>query len=366
MSKLIERLFWTYCLMIFPSNIALDPRILGRIYKNTTATYKFYWFISILDILLRERRKEMSFREIIAGMVAEAWYPVHYFRLSFGKSDSMYDCVLKVQQKLNIPISTSKSRVKDIIIREYNDLEIKQVLNVLTLNVPYRFLSPWIVFESSNQVIEASNKYHENCLYSISSDKIIINPAWEQYLIENYTVLRDYTFWGLANFIQKRNPNVPNIPAKLQQVEQRSSLNKQKQFWDTVIDISGASECIYTGVKLNIGEYSLDHFIPWSFVTHDFLWNLMPVFPADNISKGNSLPPLEKYLQIFSQHQQHAIQTIYHSNPNNKQLEDYLMLHSSISELTNMIENDFFTVFYKTFSPMVQIAENMGFTYWNR
>src|SRR5690554_2286769 len=118
MYRLIERLFWTYCLMIFPSNIPLDPRILGRIYKNTTATYKFYWFISILDILLRERRKEMFFKEIIAGMVAEAWYPIHYFRLSFGKSDSMYNCVLKVQQKLNIPISTSKSRVKEIIIKE--------------------------------------------------------------------------------------------------------------------------------------------------------------------------------------------------------------------------------------------------------
>ena len=178
MSELIEHLFWTYSYMFFPSNVALDVRILGRIYKNTSATYKFYWFISILDILLRERRKEMSFREIIAGMVAEAWYPVHYFRLSFGKSDSMYDCVLKVQQILNIPISTSKNKVKEIIIKEYNNPEIKQILNVLSLNVPYRFLSPWITFENNTQVIEASNKCYKNCLYSISSDKIIINPAW--------------------------------------------------------------------------------------------------------------------------------------------------------------------------------------------
>ena len=51
-------------------------------------------------------------------------------------------------------------------------------------------------------------------------------------------------------------------------------------------------------------------------------------------------------------------------NPNNKIFEDYLILHNSLSELINLSDNDFLNVFQKTFSPMVQIAENMGFKYW--
>ena len=71
-----------------------------------------------------------------------------------------------------------------------------------------------------------------------------------------------------------------------------------------------------------------------------------------------------EYLRPFARAHQQAIQALYPKNPNNKLLEDYLTLHDSIPELTRLPENDFLNVFQKTFSPMVQIAENMGFKYW--
>lgn len=239
-------------------------------------------------------------------------------------------------------------------------------MNVFTLNVPYRFLSPWIPFENNQQVIHASIRFHNNCLYSISGDSIVINPLWEVYLVENYTVLRDYTYWGLTNFVQRRNPNVPNLTAKLQQTHQRANLSQQRRFWDLVIEQSGEIQCIYTGRAMGKGEYDLDHFVPWSFVTHNLIWNLLPADPSINSSKSNALPPLEKYMHEFSHQQRKALQTIYRSNPSNKLLEDYLMLYHSLSELTALPGNEFEVVLRNTFSPMVQIAENMGFHYWNQ
>jgi len=34
----------------------------------------------------------------------------------------------------------------------------------------------------------------------------------------------------------------------------------------------------------------LDHFLPWTFVCHDAIWNLVPVIPEANLSKHNNLP----------------------------------------------------------------------------
>ena len=59
--------------MTLPDNIQLSVTRLSQVFKNTTATYKFYWFVALLDIVVKERKTKMSFWEIIAGMVAESW-----------------------------------------------------------------------------------------------------------------------------------------------------------------------------------------------------------------------------------------------------------------------------------------------------
>jgi 5-methylcytosine-specific restriction endonuclease McrA len=169
----------------------------------------------------------------------------------------------------------------------------------------------------------------------------------------------------LTVFLQKRNPNVPDVSSKLVKPILRDSLTKQRHFWDTYIEINGSMKCIYTGKTLYIKEYDLDHFVPWSFVSHNLLWNLLPVDSSINSSKSNNLPPLATYLKPFAEIHQKAIKAIYPQNPNNKLLEDYLTLHNSLSELVQLSENDFLNVFQKTFSPLVQIAENMGFRYWH-
>lgn len=350
--------------MILPQDKKIEINRLVQIYNNTVATYKFYWFVSLLDIFVKTGKKNISFWEIIVGMITEAWYPIHYFRLSFGKSDSLYNQIIELQKELNIPIDAKKNEIRAQIISNIEDFKIKRLLRVFTLNVPYRFLSPWISYTTDNDVVNLSQSFSNNCLYAIKGESIEINPNWEQYLNDNYLILRDFTFWNLTAFLQKRNPNVPDVASKLIKPIQRDSLVKQHHFWDAFIAINGAIKCIYTEKLLYAREYDLDHFVPWSFVSHNLLWNLLPADPSINSSKSNKLPQLEKYLRPFAQMHQKAIQTIYTKNPNNILLEDYLTLHSSLSELVLFSENDFFSVFQKTFSPLVQIAENMGFQYW--
>ena len=350
--------------MNLPSDKSIDTRVLTRIYNNTVATYKYYWFVSILDIAVKEQRRQISFWEIIVGMVAEAWYPIHYFRLSFGKADSLYNQIIELQKELNIPIDAKKNDIKNQLINSLDTPKIKSLLRVFTLHVPFRFLSPWFNYTTDAEVVSLSQSFTNNCIYAIKGETIELNPIWEQYLNDNYHILRDFTFWNLTVFLQKRNPNVPDVPSKLVKPILRDSLMKQRHFWNSYIDINGSFQCIYTGKMLLKNEYDLDHFVPWSFVSHNLLWNLLPANSSINSSKNNNLPPLEMYLRPFAQIHKKALQSIYPNNPNNKLLEDYLTLHNSISELVQLSDDDFFNIFQKTFSPMVQIAENMGFKYW--
>jgi hypothetical protein len=350
--------------MHLPNSKTLSISTLSQIFDNTTVTYKFYRFVAMLDIVVKERKTRISFREIIASMIAESWYPIHYFKLSFGKSDSLFDYSLQIQNDLQISIELDKDKIKGQLL---NNLEnTKKYLRIFTKNVPYRFLSPWIKYTYDDDVIVKSQSFTNNCLYSIYSEEIEINPIWIDYLTENYVILRDFAFWNLTEFLQKRNPNVPNLPSKLVKPLQRESLTKQRKFWDTYIESVGKINCIYTGKEIFAKKYDLDHFVPWSFVSHNLLWNLLPADASINSSKSNNLPPLDKYLKPFAKMQQNALKTLYTKNPNNNIFEDYLTVFDSVSELVKMPQNEFCDVLGKTFTPLVQIAENSGFKIWQQ
>ena len=319
-----------------------------------------------MEIVVKERKTKISFWEIIAGMIAESWYPIHYFKLSFGKSDSLYMQSLALQQELNVPIDADKKKIKQLLMDNINDNHIKSLLRVFSLNVPYRFLSPWIKYTSDKNVISRSQQFENECLYAINGEYIDVNSKWIDYLSEHYLILKDFAFWNLTEFLQKRNPNVPNLPSKLIKPIQRDSLIKQHKYWNNYIETVGNLKCIYTGKTLLPKNYDLDHFVPWSFVSHNLLWNLIPADSSINSSKSNNLPSLDIYLKPFSHIQHDALKTLYEKNPNDNILEDYLIVYDSISDLVNLSESDFYDVYRKTFSPMVQTAENMGFKIWQQ
>lgn len=343
--------------------VCLSNSRLSQVFKNTTATYKFYWFLSLLEIHAKQNKEIIAFDEIIVNMIAMSWYPIHYFRISFGKSDSMYESIMRLHQKTNLTIDANREKICDRLLELKERSDVRKELNLFATNVPYRFLSPWIKYTSDKNVIHDSQLFLNDCPYSIKDNCIIINPQWSDYLRDNCKILMDYCYWNLAQFLEVRNPNVPDIPGKLIKPAERRSLSEQRKFWNVVLRQIGPINCIYTGKELSL-DYDLDHFIPWSFVSHDLLWNLLPTDSSINSSKSNKLPDTEKYLPPFARYQQDAMKVIYAIDSSNRLLEDYQNLGPSVADLISMSEGDFYRTYYKTVSPMMQIAENMGFERW--
>lgn len=52
---------------------------------------------------------------------------------------------------------------------------------------------------------------------------------------------------------------------------------------------------IYGGNILTEKDISIDHFVPWSYVAHDEMWNLNPTTKSINSSKSNNLPDWDTY-----------------------------------------------------------------------
>jgi 5-methylcytosine-specific restriction endonuclease McrA len=217
-------------------------------------------------------------------------------------------------------------------------------------------------------MVKRSQTFENGCLYKLEKENgtlwIELNPIWLTYLQENYDILSSFAYWGLTNFLQVRNPNVPNIPNKLIKREERNSLSAQRKFWNIAINGGLEVRCLYTNKLLVEREYDLDHFIPWSFVSHDLLWNLMPADSSINSSKSNKLPDLNLYLPKWAETHQAALRINLEKGKQDKLLEDYLSLGFTPQEIVQMNQERLLDCFSQTFTPMNQIALNMGFESW--
>ena len=137
-----------YCLicsftgMQFPEDSMIDPGMLSGCFKNTTATYKFYWFLAILKETEQghERIDKMS---LFAHMIAHAWYTVNYSRVSFGALDNLQKAVEVLRELESIPVDANPDYVHNVLITSQNPATQRELWH-FDRNVPHKFLSPWL------------------------------------------------------------------------------------------------------------------------------------------------------------------------------------------------------------------------------
>lgn len=341
---------------MLPKSKVLPVNLLAACFNKTTATYKFYWLLSILQAA-EKGSLEISKKELFSRMISNSWFTVNYFNVSFGKQDLIQTAIQSINSYESITIDEKRETVFNSLLMSKNRAT-QDLLWHFNKNVPHRFLSPWFPKKSKNEIYTLSKTFSGKCMYSLTKDSIEINPEWLDYLTSNAKVLKDFCYWNLALFLQAKNPNVPDIPNKLIKPATRNSLNKQRNnFWDIVLDELGSVNCIYTGQKLTKGNYAVEHFIPYSFVSHDLIWNLIPADKSFNSSKGNKLPALDKYFKPFYMLQKSAYDIVKRKTPKNKFLEDYLTVtHVEQSNLRiDMLKS--------VIHPLVSIASNNGFEF---
>ncbi len=79
-----------------PHDHLLTTDKLSTVFTNIAASYKFYWFISIIQLVTSGKNK-IPIRDILIKMICNAWYPVTYFKLNFGYSDKLSENINKIK-----------------------------------------------------------------------------------------------------------------------------------------------------------------------------------------------------------------------------------------------------------------------------
>jgi hypothetical protein len=341
--------------MYLPHDKQLPTQKLAACFNHKSATYKYYWLLSILQAV-EQGQQTIPKLSLFASMISNAWYTVNYFHVSFGKQDLIQDVIRFVNEVEHIPIDEKQHDVYEKLTQTSNK-KTQQQLRHFNNNVPHWFMSPWFPSKSKVDIYKSSKTFEENCLYALHDDWIEINPAWLDFLQLNVKVIKDFCYWNLSLFLQSKNPNVPDIPNKLIKPAVRNNLNAQRtKFWDVVVNELGSVDCIYTGKKLTVGDYAVEHFIPYNFVSHDLIWNLIPADKAFNSKKSDKLPPIDKYFNAFFDMQHTAIEIISAISPNNSLLEDYLTVFPDLKNITR-------EKFKERIQPLITIASNNGFEF---
>jgi hypothetical protein len=360
-----------------PYSEKVDSRTFSSLLDDdkVVASYKMYWLLGILDEV-SAGKEEIDFKQIIARMIVYAWYPILQYKLSFGRFDNLKKPVNYVSTREHFPSNYDERKLLEYI-NNSKDKEFQLIIKELTYNVPYRLLSPFFPNElhgvkdsSKNKMITYLSLSSEKCLYKIvkgENDKIVLNEGWAEYLKDNYKLIKSWIYYKLVCFLQKRNPNVPAIAFKLDAPKSRK-LTSATKLWGKILASENIKD-IYTGEDFNslnydkYGVLSIDHFIPWSFVLHDEMWNLVPTFKNINSRKSDNLLLFDKYIDGFCSIQYKAFSYMCEKKAEAalEQYIDVLRLDNPYDYYKYSSNESFNSKLKQCISPLYQIAANQGF-----
>lgn len=146
--------------------------------------------------------------------------------------------------------------------------------------------------------------------FNLKEEYLRLNKPVYQFLQKHHRVLMTLTNYHLTKFLEKHNevPNVEYLLTKVEVVSQRGSL---KEFY-TILKKYEQNRCFYCGGKLSNEQRKthVDHFIPWSYVQSDNLWNLVLACSTCNSKKSDKIAE-EEFLKQIIDRNDNLISTIH-------------------------------------------------------
>lgn len=317
-----------------PYSNEVDYATFAGVLNDTVASYKMYWLLAILDEVSYDH-KEIEFRKLVSRMVVKAWYHLLKCKLSFGLCDNLANVVNYISDTYNIGSNYKEDKLLELI---YNteDNKLRKKLKDFSYNVLYRFLAPFFKGKLNGRKVEKQieelSKQDNKCIYEIyqnakNENCIRIRDNWCNYLKYNEKIIEGWAYYELTCFLQKRNPNVPAIAMKLE-APKETNIREQTKIWKAVINQKHIKD-LYTGLDFTNTNYkehgvlSIDHFIPWSFVLHDQMWNLVPTFKNINSKKSDNLLPYDSYIDKFCEIEYEVFNYVVNENRKN-QIDEYI------------------------------------------
>lgn len=370
-------------------NNKLDIEGFSQMMKNPSFCYKFYWLEAIV-LLISEGITQTTFNDLIDEMIANAWYSVTEFHIHLSGivsgevRDGLERAVLKLQKVSGLNSNISKMEVKDAI--RLHDTELKEEKKQLTNMVPYRALAGFFVksdtavnWDSTVRLvdyIQAFDSKYGRLPYVLGTSpnlkkEVIFNPAWMKMIQDNSVSILGWIQYEKIKWLQNNNPDVPGLVYKLTPLDEKMrKLDNVRKLWNGIMTEDEICD-VFNGDSLNGKSFDIDHFVPWSFVMNDELWNLMPMDSSLNSSKSNKLPPWEPFFKGFASNQFLMYERISSSDDMHRLYEKCYKdnLHSLWANqelyIPGNTKEQFFNILEKNMRPVYDSARRQGYQMWD-
>ena len=295
-------------------------------------------------------------------------------------------------------ISQNPSREELKVAIKRCEKKLKRDKMRLTDYVPYKLLYPFFDTEGMEEGLAyIKNDQHRrlisymgrlsddtNLLYTIYDGMglqktIRINPHWRKFLIKNYSLIRSWVQYNKAQFLQDRNPGVPGIIYKLSpENDDLRKLDQARSLWRTAVEITGQPiREIYTGREISLDTFSIDHFVPRSYISNDELWSLTPMSKALNSKKNNRLPAWNEFFEPFARYQYYLYNLIF---PIDDSLKSPVLIDrfekcrknnvnaiwaSETLYIAGNSDIQFMNILSHNLKPIYEAAQLQGYNIWN-
>lgn len=183
---------------------------------------------------------------------------------------------------------TSIEKICDKYIEEY---PFTQYLDFDSLKEGLREkINRDILKQCKKYVVGALYGDSNGILYSFSKkyNYLKFNPNVYKFIKKYNSILLRLNNYEWIKYLEKVNPqeNCYSIAIKLDEASKRGNLAMYKEF--LYIKLKN-TKCFYCGKEVNYDDIHVDHFVPWSFLRNDKLWNFVISCNRCNLSKNDKL-----------------------------------------------------------------------------
>lgn len=244
-----------------------------------TTTYKFALLRAILENLYKTNSNlEITFTQLAQSFAKLYWNLVVRNGYSQGRNAQIEKELRDSQIIFNIPEGLSFDSI--------NEKQQQEIIKKIENKILNRYVVG-ALFEDTNRIIYGFSKKEK---------KITLTQSSLEFLLKHQTTIFKLINYELAKFLHYKNPYVSRgiVLEEIENITKRESLQQYQQM---ILKHAG-NKCFYTEKELMMTPRSIavDHFVPWSFVHTDELWNFVLTSHSLNSKKGNKLPA-ERYLE---------------------------------------------------------------------
>ena len=218
----------------------------------------------------------LQLTDIAAQYLAMYWTQVIVFRLRHSARDAAQPVIVRLIRSAADALGIRK--LTDMPSEAHTTL-IRAIERVLPVNVLDAF------HRSRPDGMAVVYDWQKSQRY------IELAKGAETFIVENASALTVIATYFWARYLSGLNAT-PHIVEKLDPIlPARSSLVRFARMLSTI----GERDCFYCGEALHEKDRpaTIDHFIPWTFVHEDKLWNLVLSCNRCNASKSDGLPSEE-------------------------------------------------------------------------